>query len=74
MYKEVLGRWTLKGGIIEKQALIKERVDKEAQVEWALQEGEPFVVVAPLEAEKWSEPVRVAFGRGVYRQIKSVLP
>jgi hypothetical protein len=45
--QKLLGPWTL-------QSAIAERVEREAQLAWALKEDAPFEVVPPMETEKWN--------------------
>jgi hypothetical protein len=53
---------------------LTKQVEKEAWWCWAKEEGEPFRVVPPLKGEKWEPASAHAFGRGVYRQLRAVLP
>lgn len=41
---------------------------------WALKEDMPFEVIPPLPEVKWEGPVLYAFGRGVYREVRRILP
>jgi hypothetical protein len=59
-YKQVqklLGPWTF-------QDALKERVEREAQVAWALKEDEPFEVIPPMQVKEWSFPSVFVFLRG----------
>jgi hypothetical protein len=44
--QKLWGPWTF-------QDALKERVEREAQVAWALKADEPFEVIPPTKAQKW---------------------
>lgn len=63
-------RWS----ILSAKEQIARQVNKEATREWGRSKVEKFQVIPPLKAEKWDGPALHVFGRGVYREIKRLIP
>lgn len=65
--QKLLGPWSL-------ESAIKQRVEKEATAEWALTKSEPFQTIPLMVVSEWSEAPLHALARGMFKQIKSVMP
>jgi hypothetical protein len=52
--RKLLGPWTLEGAI-------RERVEREATMVWALKADEPFEAIPPMPSQKWAPTPLYAF-------------
>lgn len=56
------------------RADVQRVAEEEALREWAQKDVAPFEVVPPLKVQAWSGPALYVLGRGMYKQIKSIIP